>query len=364
MINNRISEIDGLRGIAILLVISFHYVNNQLTEVSTTVGRFLYKITSFGWTGVDLFFVISGFLIGGILLRSNKSRSSLQSFFIRRFLRIIPNYYLILIVFGIIFNVKSLEGSIFLTSNQSIPFWSYFLMVHNFYMAALENMGNPALSVTWSIGIEEQFYLILPFLLILVPERFIPKMLFFFILLANIMRLNYSSWIPPYVLLPCRADSIALGVLLAFIHHKHTLHRWLERYEKHLKVLLGFSLLLMAFLFLSFQDLGVTKHTLIAVVFTIVFAFAMGKETGIVKKILSFPLLTYIGKISYSLYLTHYFILGLAHYLCSGKPHIGIENIEDIYISITALLVSISLSIVIFKYLETPIVEYGKRFKY
>ena len=80
--SKRIPELDGLRGIAILLVLSFHYINNQLIQSENKIGKTLTKLTSFGWVGVDLFFVLSGFLIGSILMRSQSSPKYFTTFFV------------------------------------------------------------------------------------------------------------------------------------------------------------------------------------------------------------------------------------------------------------------------------------------
>ena len=77
----RIPELDGLRGVAILLVIAFHYVNNQLVHATHSVSKALAHITSFGWVGVDLFFVLSGFLIGSILISKKELRELFQTIF-------------------------------------------------------------------------------------------------------------------------------------------------------------------------------------------------------------------------------------------------------------------------------------------
>lgn len=81
----RISQIDGLRAVASLLVVSFHYINNQLTNSQGTIGKFFAKLFSFGWAGVDLFFVLSGFLIGSILISNKKKNKYFSIFYIRRF---------------------------------------------------------------------------------------------------------------------------------------------------------------------------------------------------------------------------------------------------------------------------------------
>ena len=103
--NSRIKQLDGLRGLAVLFVVAFHYINNQISnglvdqQSATTFQKILLKATYFGWVGVDLFFVLSGFLIGSILLRNKKSINLFKTFYIRRFVRIIPIYYLLLLVF-------------------------------------------------------------------------------------------------------------------------------------------------------------------------------------------------------------------------------------------------------------------------
>jgi len=90
----RIPQLDGLRGVAILLVIALHYLNDS---EHGSFGSFLYRFGStfrLGWVGVDLFFVLSGFLIGGILLDAREAKNYFRTFYIHRFFRILPIYYL------------------------------------------------------------------------------------------------------------------------------------------------------------------------------------------------------------------------------------------------------------------------------
>lgn len=92
--SGRIAQLDSLRGIAILPVISLHYLNDASHG---SFGSVLYRFGStfrLGWTGVDLFFVLSGFLVGGILLDASEARNYFRTFYIRRFYRILPIYYL------------------------------------------------------------------------------------------------------------------------------------------------------------------------------------------------------------------------------------------------------------------------------
>lgn len=361
---NRIPEIDGLRGIAILMVVSFHYINNQLVASQNLFGKMLYFSTSFGWAGVDLFFVLSGYLIGNILLRTKNSPYYLQTFFVRRLLRIIPNYYLLLVIIFIVFNSSFLQSNTFLSGNQSIPFWSYFFMIHNFFMGAQENMGNAALSVTWSIGIEEQFYVIFPFLLLVIKKKILPFLLITFIVLANVLRFSFDHWIPSYVLLPCRADAISLGVLVAWIGCEYNLSKWIAKYKTQLCSLLTILLIGCTSIFLIYKDLGVLKHTLLAIFFSIGLIFGIGGKEGKWRQLLRWRLLITTGNISYSLYLFHYLILGLSHYILSSKNYIGINNFFDVVVSMIAFVVSMVFAWLVYIFLETPMVTIGKRFKY
>src|SRR5580704_17224190 len=101
-LTRRIPELDGLRGIAILLVLMFHYCQNILNPQVGFVPRFLDAALRLSWSGVDLFFVLSGFLIGGILIDARESSNYFRVFYMRRFFRIVPVYAVFLIVFSIL----------------------------------------------------------------------------------------------------------------------------------------------------------------------------------------------------------------------------------------------------------------------
>jgi peptidoglycan/LPS O-acetylase OafA/YrhL len=91
--SKRIPELDGLRGVAILSVLIFHYFEPQGPTPPHSLTHYAQRLVLMGWSGVDLFFMLSGFLIGGILLDARESRSYFSTFYVRRFFRIIPIYY-------------------------------------------------------------------------------------------------------------------------------------------------------------------------------------------------------------------------------------------------------------------------------
>jgi peptidoglycan/LPS O-acetylase OafA/YrhL len=359
----RIPQIDGLRAIAILLVITFHYVNNQLVNSASTAGVFFYRLTSFGWIGVDLFFVISGFLIGSILLLNRKSPKLYKTFYIRRFVRIVPNYYLLIVLFLVIQSSPYFRNDYFVSGNNVIPSWSYFLMIHNFFMARLQNMGNDALSVTWSIGIEEQFYLIFPLIILTIKEKYLPILLVLLIISANYFRSLYAHWIPAYVLLPCRMDSISFGILIAWLYTNYDMEQFVQRHKIKLTGIIAIVAIGCLYLFYEYQDLGFIRNTLFALVFACSIVLAIGTPNSFYSRILSHKILYHIGKISYSLYLFHYLILGIFNHF--GNEFLNKKDtFTRILLTMTALLFALFFSWMVYHFLEKKAVAIGKKFSY
>ena len=360
----RIAEVDGLRGIAILLVVSFHYLNNQLVHASHNIGKVLALATSFGWVGVDLFFVLSGFLIGTILLKTRNSPRYLQTFFIRRVVRIIPNYYLLLIVYFLIVSLPYFAGNYFLTGNNVIPSWSYFAMVNNLFMASLENLGNSVLSVTWSISIEEQFHLLFPFVVFFLKEKWLPYFLVAAIIGAPLFRVQFSHWIPPYVLLPSRMDGLAFGILIAYIGYKTDVVLFVNKYFSYILAGMVVDVLVCAIAYANYGDLGVVKHTLFSFFFAGCLLIALTRPKSLYCNLLRNSVLGWIGMISYSLYLCHYFILGLVHHILGQQHGIGIYDSFDILLTVLSLLLSLLVAWGVYRGLEAPMVRLGKKFNY
>src|SRR5437762_3573688 len=149
----RLPQLDAIRGVAILMVI-FH---NQTPKYPSL---HLQHIFANGWMGVDLFFVLSGFLITGILIDTKQSEGYFRNFYARRCLRIWPLYYaLIVFMFVVVPVLRPSEAhTVF---EKSSPWWGYPLFLQNFLIKIPTNATGP-LAVTWSLAIEEQFYLVWP----------------------------------------------------------------------------------------------------------------------------------------------------------------------------------------------------------
>ena len=210
--------LDGLRGIAILLVLFHHFT--ILTPV-TAVDESLAAAARAGWSGVDLFFVLSGFLITGILIDARGSDRYFRSFYARRTLRIFPLYYLI--VFLSLVVLPGLPAWFDLLAGAAAPReqWPYWLYLTNFAVASRDAFRHGILDVTWSLAIEEQFYLAWAAIVWLCPPRVLGALCFFTVVAAPFARtLALSQGAEPidvYVLTHYRADALATGAAIAWL---------------------------------------------------------------------------------------------------------------------------------------------------
>lgn len=158
----RIPALDGLRGSASLMVVAYHFGPHIVREADSRF-LFLRSLPPLYFEGVDLFFVLSGFLISGILVDARQSPRYFSTFYARRICRIFPLYYLVLLCYGlaiILLNSRTADlGRLF---ENPLPLWSYALYLQNFSMAAASTFGPIWMAGSWSLAIEEQFYLTLP----------------------------------------------------------------------------------------------------------------------------------------------------------------------------------------------------------
>ena len=197
----RIPQLDGIRGVAVLAVVLFHLVM-FLPEGGPAVFRY-------GWVGVDLFFVLSGYLITGILLQEKGKAHYFRNFYVKRLFRIAPLYYAFLVVawfpLARIFPVSDDRGS---------------LLVYATYLQNIVyGFGSRELGPTWSLCVEEHFYLVWPALIALLSPAALRNLLLAVILSSPAFRLwghaEGASWDTLYTMTPFRLDGLAMGGLIA-----------------------------------------------------------------------------------------------------------------------------------------------------
>lgn len=210
-----IAELDGLRGIAILLVIVHHFWPDTGPLVVAN------DVVHLGWIGVDLFFVISGFLITGILLDTRGEAHYFRNYLARRALRVFPLYYLLVIgAFVVIPWVQ--PGSFWdteLVQESGSPLW-YLLYAGNIREAITGVEPAYILAPLWSLSIEEQFYLSFPFVVALLERRTLARVLVGMVIFAPVFRTVMLVLVPDneriqYLATASRVDVLALGALLA-----------------------------------------------------------------------------------------------------------------------------------------------------
>src|SRR6201997_3361743 len=210
--------LDGVRGLAVLMVLLFHFVGDR--PPSSWGDGAIVHVTGFGAYGVELFFILSGFLITGILYDTHNGPHYFRNFYMRRFLRIFPLYYGVLaLVFFVAPLIQLLRGPTldYLVDRQA---WAWLYAV-NIYIAKAGDWSFSYLDHFWSLAIEEHFYLFWPLLVFLLARR--PRALIGVSLMtslgAMLARLIGSlmglSWWTTYVLTPFRLDGLALGAFLA-----------------------------------------------------------------------------------------------------------------------------------------------------
>jgi peptidoglycan/LPS O-acetylase OafA/YrhL len=216
-----IPALDGLRGIAIILVM-LHHLTYYRPE--SGIDAIIAGVPLFGWVGVDLFFVLSGFLITGILLDSKGSGRYFTNFYARRTLRIFPLYYLTLFVALVVVpQFPAVHVALNGEMDPPPPEWPFWLYLTNFSVAD-RGFVHGWVDVAWSLAIEEQFYLVWPLVIWLCPRRLLPW-LCTAIVIAEVFARSYARAIdipvlPLYVVTWYRLDGLVIGALLAVAHRR------------------------------------------------------------------------------------------------------------------------------------------------
>jgi peptidoglycan/LPS O-acetylase OafA/YrhL len=373
----RIPELDGLRGLAILMVILLHYVADAR---GGEFGSFLYRFKNLfrlGWSGVDLFFILSGFLIGGILFDARESPNYFKAFYLRRVHRILPIYYLWVSLFVVASVVAShwIPAPIAVSagSAQTLPF--YYLFLQNFISQMHGTLGWYWLAAMWSLAIEEQFYLVAPLLVRFLSTRSLTIALSATVLLVPVLRAvmyHYDASIGGhgyyYVLTPFRADSLALGMLAAiawrtpqvawvFLSNRKAMNRVL------LILALGLPVMLKWFPGPSSHVTAVLGYSWLAMFFAALLLSVLSNREGILAQAMRSPFLIRLGGISYCVYLIHLLVNGMCHALfLHSSP--AIDSLPGVSVTMLAAALTWAIAEFSWKYFEGPLMRRGHRYTY
>jgi peptidoglycan/LPS O-acetylase OafA/YrhL len=289
----RVPQLDAVRGIAILLVI---LVNTSEKYPVLHLQHFVGN----GWMGVDLFFVLSGFLITGILLDTRQSDHYFKNFYARRALRILPVYYSVLL-FMFIFIPLLRPSQALAVFDRSSPWWAYPLFLQNFLVAAPTMAAGP-LGTTWSLAIEEQFYLLWPLIVRFCSHtqlrRFATAMIFLSPPLTFYLSTHHFLI---YTNVFCRQVGLMAGALLALLLRSDAFEPF--KYIKAAWILLVITL---AVAFASSAQ-GATwlAFTMVGLAAASFVFLALHSGQRWLQSVLQNRFLRYTGTISYGLYLLH-----------------------------------------------------------
>lgn len=370
---SRISELDGVRGLAVLLVLMLHIIPYNPVVVDLPFSKFVHAFSHMGWAGVDIFFVLSGFLITSILLQTKTGVGYFKNFYARRALRTFPLYYLtITTVFLVVF-------IFFPDQRREVVFnlpW-YYLYFSNWGFSFLLLADPFSIGLTWSLAIEEQFYLAWP----LIVRYFNFKKLAVFSLILVVSSLILRIVLPYIYTSPTvdygelfyhatftRLDSLILGALIAVAYE-------LDFWKKVLKIfaapVLVVSLAVVSYLvYLNPISPLWDNPPMYIYGFTFIALGAGGlivmlttySENNLLRRVFRFRVLSFFGKYSYAIYLFQRIpILFLDKFfkenLISGYP-------GWFLFSFLALLIPVIMALISWNLFENPILNFKKYFEY
>lgn len=350
--------LDGLRGVAILLVVFLHNF------------RFV-NYFFFGWLGVDLFFVLSGFLITEILLKTLGQPNYLRNFYMRRMLRIFPIYYLTLIIcFGILPSIiPDYINVSYYTANQ-VWIWTY---LQNWLFTFKDPYGTKMLLHTWSLAVEEQFYILWPVAILLIKRAKILLVVMLAVLLItgitryaiweyDIKDLAYASL---YTF--TRIDGLCIGAILALLIVVNP--EFLKKYTFIIVLIL--AAINFGFYFIndhhsfSLPYLAFVGYTTFAVLFGILVHEAITGQSKIINLIFNNSILKFFGKISYGLYVYHWPVYILLFPFFSKlflKTGIFSLRIAELGSACITTVIAVILSLFSYHYIERFFLKYKDRY--
>lgn len=319
-------QLDGIRFIAVLLVL----VDHLLASVN---------VIPLGPLGVTIFFVLSGFLITGILMKSRDKNEGvpggfgryLKKFYIRRTLRIFPIYY-ITIALLYYFDVPPVRDTVAWCLLYATNIW---IGINQAWMGSIDHF--------WSLAVEEQVYIFMPFLIFLTPRKWFVHTFFLMSVFSVLLRLYFHlagyDWVVPYVTMPACLDAFGLGAYMAWLQINKT-----DKFVKYFSNPIGVIVTLVAWIGVvywakTFPEVHNIANNVWERLVSSIFAFflignAVVGYRGVMQWVLENPVSVYLGKISYGLYLYHNFVYNHYH---SGPTHPTVRLMNKIYHYVPAL---------------------------
>jgi peptidoglycan/LPS O-acetylase OafA/YrhL len=332
--NGRFLALDGVRGIAILMVLVGHFESINLFPATGLASKVLKAILWSGLRGVDLFFVLSGFLITGILLDTRSSTNRALVFYARRMLRILPLYYVALTA-SIAWIALWGSASLRLEAPSTVGWASYFVYLNPLWMPIIEPHRQLAIfRHFWTLAIEEQFYLLWPACVWFIRPSRLGRVCAALAAFAVVLRMVLDVYHPASPLLamfPTRMDSLLAGAFCAIlVREKWKLpvaKNWILRAGAVAAVALGIIMIwvgrssstALRYRGDIFHSLGLA---LLAIVFgsLVLWAYLHANTGDRVDRTLCSPVLRAFGRYSYGIYVLHWPLYWISSQLFHPSP--------------------------------------------
>lgn len=349
--------LDGLRGVGCVLIVVYHNF------------PFLHSYLFFSFLAMDIFFVLSGFLITDILMGSMGEPNYLRNFYVRRLLRVFPLYYASLIFFLLVLPalIRMPIPIGYFQANQ-VYFWTF---TQNWLLIFHPTPNQPYLNHLWSMAVEEQFYLLWPLVVVLIRR---PKALLALLAVLLVSFIVFRFWIwtrqlenMPYYnfYMYTRIDGICIGCMVALMQRIR--RDFLSRYTA--LIVLGFAALNFGFYFLnlrygdSFPYLALVGFSTFSMIFGLLVHDIVNRNTRLTEQLFDIPFLKWLGRVSYGTYILHWPLYLLLNPVlvtwAAGLLHLGgAQFLASTLVTVLAY----GAGYLSYRYFEMPFLRLKKRF--
>jgi peptidoglycan/LPS O-acetylase OafA/YrhL len=369
-----LAPLDGLRGIAILMVVCVHFGFAAEFPASShhSAGVLVQRIMFAGWAGVDLFFVLSGFLITRILLATRGGPRYIRNFYGRRMLRIFPLYFGSVLAGLLLFHVLLPSQSHLLEEAwaHQVWLWTYSMNIA-LALGVAANFG--IFNQFWSLAIEEQYYLVWPWVVRRTGHRTLAIICSSLIVCPLVLRCLWiaagATWLSAYWFTLCRLDALAMGGLAAIVLDGRLVSE--ERLRAWLGPALAVSLTALAILFVAVDPFYPSNpvvltvgHSLVGTVAVLALARAVITPGSAWATAFSHPVLRFWGKYSYGVYVMHWPLLKLVQPAYKRWIEHGVHIVDAVSFFVLGILASLALACISYHGFEVFFLRLKRYFAY